>query len=140
MPVVYRIVLDYYNSYHDFKLRMDGRLYRKVGGSWEEVEGVEIDPDKPFILFFERVFTHYMRKLTFNDIVTADEYDLVVYKYESDDPGLMSIHRVDWERPVPPVTKYHIYRIVDGEEFFGGFDREDAVRIIREEGVDFPLL
>ncbi len=98
-----------------------------------------IDPDKPFILFFERVFTHYMRKLTFNDIVTADEYDLEVYRYESGN-DLISIHRIDWERPVPPRTDFHIYKWSGGEEFFGGFDAEFTRRFVEEHGLEFDLL
>ncbi len=139
MPVIYRVKLDYYNSYHDFKLRMDGRLYEYRDGGWVEVEGEEIDPDKPFILFFERVFTHYMRKLTFNDIVTADEYDLEVYRYESGSEGLVSIHRVEWERPVPPVTYFHIYRYLRGEEIFGKYDLDKAKEFITELNISYPL-
>jgi len=139
MPRVYRIILSYYNSYHDFKIEMDGRLYEMKGGQWIQVEGEPIDPDKPFILFFERVFTHYMRKLTFNDIVTADEYDLEVEMYESD-ANLMSIHRIDWERPIPPRTDFHIYRWLDGEEFYGGFDEDFVKRFIGEHGIVFDLI
>lgn len=139
MPAVYRIKLDYYNSYHDFKLRMDGKLYSFRDGSWVEVEGEEIDPDKPFILFFERVFTHYMRKLTFNDIVTADEYELEVYRYESEGDGLISIHKVDWERPVPPVTYYHIYRFYNGEEMFGKYDEDFLAKFVSEHRISFDI-
>jgi len=138
MPAVYRVKLEYYNSYHDFKLRMDGKLYRYREGSWVEVEGEEIEPDKEFILFFERVFTHYMRKLTFNDIVTAEEFDLEVYRYEGGD-GLMSIHRVEWERPVPPVTYYHIYKLYGGEEVFGKYDEGFLRKFVSEHGVDYPI-
>ena len=139
MPAVYRIKLDYYNSYHDFKLRMDGKLYSYEDGVWREVEGVEIEPDKPFILFFERVFTHYLRKLTFNDIVTADEYDLEVYMYESEGGGLISIHRVEWERPVPPTTYYHIYKYFDGEELFGKYDEAFLNEFLSSHGIGFKL-
>ena len=139
MPVIYRIKLDYYNSYHDFKLTMDGKLYEFDGEKWVEVDGEEIDPDKPFILFFERVFTHYMRKLTFNDIVTADEYELEVYRYESESKGLISIHKIFWERPIPPVTKYHIYKYWEGEETFGSFNRDEALKILGENGISMDI-
>ena len=139
MPAVYRIKLVYYNSYHDFKLKMDGKLYRYDGSSWVDVEGEEVDPDKPFILFFERVFTHYMRKLTFNDIVTADDYELEVYKYESNDNGLISIHRVEWERPIPPVTYYHIYKFFDGEEMFGKYDEDFLKKFVEDHGIKFDV-
>jgi len=139
MPVIYRIKLDYYNSYHDFKLTMDGKLFGYVNGKWTEVDGEEIEPDKPFILFFERVFTHYMRKLTFNDIVTADDYDLEVYRYETDSDGLVSIHKIYWERPVPPVTVYHIYKYWKGEELFGTYKREELSKIIGENNITIDI-
>ncbi|HIE37214.1 TPA: hypothetical protein EYP83_03510 [Candidatus Geothermarchaeota archaeon] len=139
MAVIYRINLDYYNSYHDFKLKLDGRLYRYIEGGWSEVEGVEIDPDERFILFFERVFTHYLRKLTFNDIVTADDYELEVYMYESNDPGLISIHRCEWERPIPPITYYHVYKYFDGDESFGDYEKDKLKKFILEHGINYDL-
>jgi hypothetical protein len=105
----YGFVLDYYNSYQRYSYFVSHKSYGKRDGEWIELEGVREDIGENTILFFEKLFSKYL-KTAYVDILNADKAELDVYRYEYDGP-IVVIHKVIW-RHVSNRISYLVY-IVD---------------------------
>jgi len=132
---LYIISLRYLNTYHNYELNIDGSLYKKDGSTWNKIEGLEIDIDYDFILFFEQYYTEYLRRLTYNDIITADDYSINIRYIDIVNGEYILIHSVKWIRPKSEEF-IHILHYKDGKLETKYLSYKDAVKYIKELGFE----
>jgi len=129
----YTVKLKYKNTYHNFEFELSGDMYKKVNNEWVRLKPELSDVDDDFILFFENFFTPYLRRVTYNDIVFSDEYELEIYSYETEE-DLLIVHKVTWLQPVKK-DYIHIIKYSDGEYSSKYLEREEGIKKLKELGL-----
>lgn len=132
----YSINLKYVNNYHSYQFDMAGYIYIPSDGEgYKLAEYIECEPDDDFILYLEKYFTEYLRRITYNDIVFADEYELKLGCVDLDSGYI--VHVIDWFKP--RIEKYiHIMSVVDNNITTEYLSFEDGINRLKELDIVLP--
>jgi len=131
---LYIISLRYLNTYHNYELNINGMLYKKDISTWNKIEGLETDVDYDFILFFEQYYTEYLRRLTYNDIITADDYSMNIRYIDAENGEYLLIHIVEWVKPRSEEF-IHMIHYRDGELETKYLSYKDGIKYLKELGL-----